>query len=327
MKAPKLLENESATSFKRRVKAWEQRTGQKYPRSRFGKSDEERILDGAITMTSRLDPKTDYSKDYDLDQVAKEEALSPGYYQEYRESEEGKRFLAEQEELQGNIDQDLKEQAAYRAASGEINYDKIDLGEEDGDVDESGIISKSDSDEVSEATLKEKMAGIQTAIKDYYIAKGSAHGQKVLDKVGGQEYTTNFREAFRNANKTQVYADTMESGSPLEKSNVFSQAAMDWGQYKQGDTLGVMTRNQRRAYDEAVAAMKEQKLADEATGGSGVYGEKGKETLTEWTTDQKANEKGKVLATDAQKSTETPIQETSDILKEKELEKGIKMGS
>ena len=317
MKAPKLLENESATSFKRRVKAWEQRTGQEYPRSRFGKSDEERILDGAITTTSRLDQKKDYSKDYDLDQVAKEEALSPSYYQEYRESEAGKQFLAEQEEIQGNIDQDLKEQAAYRAASGEINYDEIDLGEEDGN--KSGIVeSKTDSDEVNQATLQEKMAGIQTAIKDYYIAKGSAHGQKVLDKVGGQEYTTNFREAFRNANKTQVYADTMESGSPLEKSNVFSQAAMDWGQYKQGDTLGVMTRNQRRAYDEAVAAMKEQKLADEATGGSGVYGEKGKETLTEWTTDQEANEKGKVLGTDAQQSTETPIKETSNILKDKD---------
>ena len=315
MKAPKLLENESATSFKRRVKAWEQRTGQKYPRSRFGKSDEERILDGAITTTSRLDQKTDYSKDYDLDQIAKEESLSPSYYQEYSESEAGKQFLAEQEEIQGNVEQDLKEQAYARAASGEINYDEIDVGGED----ESGIVeSPSDSDEVNQATLQEKMAGIQTAIKDYYIAKGSAHGQKVLDKVGGQEYTTSFREAFRNANKTQVYADTMESGSPLEKSNVFSQAAMDWGQYKQGDTLGVMTRNQRRAYDEAVSAMNEQKLADEATGGSGVYGEKGKETLTEWTTDQKANEKGKVLATDAQKSTETPIKETSDILKDKD---------
>ena len=314
MKAPKLLENESATSFKRRVKAWEQRTGQKYPRSRFGKSDEERILDGAITTTSRLDQKKDYSKDYDLDQIAKEESLSPSYYQEYSESEAGKQFLAEQEEIQGNVEQDLKEQAYARAASGEINYDEIDVGGED----ESGIVeSPSDSDEVNQATLQEKMAGIQNAIKDYYTAKGAAHGQKVLDKVGGQEYTTNFREAFRNANKTQVYADTMESGSPLEKSNVFSQAAMDWGQYKQGDTLGVMTRNQRRAYDEAVAAMNEQKLADEATGGSGVYGEKGKETLTEWTTDQKANEKGKVLATDAQKSTETPIQETSDILKDK----------
>ena len=314
MKAPKLLENESATSFKRRVKAWEQRTGQKYPRSRFGKSDEERILDGAITTTSRLDQKKDYSKDYDLDQIAKEESLSPSYYQEYSESEAGKQFLAEQEEIQGNVEQDLKEQAYARAASGEINYDEIDVGGED----ESGIVeSPSDSDEVNQATLQEKMAGIQNAIKDYYTAKGAAHGQKVLDKVGGQEYTTSFREAFRNANKTQVYADTMESGSPLEKSNVFSQAAMDWGQYKQGDTLGVMTRNQRRAYDEAVAAMNEQKLADEATGGSGVYGEKGKETLTEWNTDQKANEKGKVLATDAQKSTETPIQETSDILKDK----------
>ena len=155
MKAPKLLVNESATSFKRRVKAWEQRTGQKYPRSRFGKSDEERILDGAITTTSRLDQKKDYSKDYDLDQIAKEESLSPSYYQEYSESEAGKQFLAEQEEIQGNVEQDLKEQAYARAASGEINYDEIDVGGED----ESGIVeSPSDSDEVNQATLQEKMA-------------------------------------------------------------------------------------------------------------------------------------------------------------------------
>tara|TARA_R100001594_G_scaffold110440_1_gene145179 strand:- start:1308 stop:2288 length:981 start_codon:yes stop_codon:yes gene_type:complete len=325
MKAPKLLENESATSFKRRVKAWEQRTGQKYPRSRFGKSDEERILDGAITTTSRLDQKKDYSKDYDLDQVAKEEALSPSYYQEYIQSKEGKEFSESEAAIQEGIETDRREDQLLQISQEGVTLPEAAQNrEEEQQVENTGVLT--DSDEVNQATLQEKMAGIQTAIKDYYTAKGAAHGQKVLDKVGGQEYTTNFREAFRNANKTQVYADTMESGSPLEKSNVFSQAAMDWGQYKQGDTLGVMTRNQRRAYDEAVSAMNEQKLADEATGGSGVYGEKGKETLTEWTTDQGANEKGKVLATDAQESTKNVIEETSDILKEKELEKGIKMG-
>jgi len=280
MKAPKLLKNESATSFKRRVKAWEQRTGQKYPRSRFGKSDEERILDGAITTTSRLDPKTDYSKDYDLDQVAKEEALSPGYYQEYSESEEGKRFLAEQEELQGNIDQGLKEQAYARAASGEINYDEIDIGGED----ESGIVKpSSDSDEVSQATLKEKMDGIQQAITDYYTAKGAAHGQKVLDKVGGQEYTTNFREAFRNANKTQVWEDTMDTDAPLEKSNVFTVDPAT------GLPLGVMTRNQRRAWDTANA----KRLAQEAMDKNPEYKDPtdGSDTPKEWTTDDPVKEK------------------------------------
>jgi len=297
MKAPKLLENESATSFKRRVKAWEQRTGQKYPRSRFGKSDEERILDGAITTTSRLDQKKDYSKDYDLDQIAKEESLSPSYYQEYSESEAGKQFLAEQEEIQGNVEQDLKEQAYARAASGEINYDEIDVGGED----ESGIVEPpSDSDEVSQALLQEKMDGIQQALKDYFTEKGASHGRKVLDKVGNKAYTTNFQEAMRHADKTQAWEDTINTDAPLEKSNVFSKASMDWGMYKEGDILGVMTRNQRRAYDEANARRKQQAMADEATGGSGVYGEKdteGQGTLTEWTTDQEVNEGGVKIET------------------------------
>ena len=128
------------------------------------------------------------------------------------------------------------------------------------------------------------MDGIQTAIKDYYTAKGAAHGQKVLDKVGGQEYTTNFREAFRNANKTQAWADTMDS-APLEKSNVFSKAAMDFGMYKKGDTLGVMTRRQRRAYDEAVAQAEMDKNSEyqDPTDGSS--------TPKEWTTDDPVKEK------------------------------------
>ena len=316
MKAPKLLKGESATSFKRRVKAWEQRTGQKYPRSRFGKSDEERILDGAITTTSRLDQKKDYSKDYDLDQVAKEEALSPSYYQEYIQSKEGKEFSESEAAIQEGIETDRREDLLLQISQEGVTLpEAAEKRQEEQQLENTGVLT--DSQEVGQEVLLEKARKVQEARTDLLVTQGAVQQQQVLDRLGGQEYTTSFREAFRNANKTQVYADTMESGSPLEKSNVFSQAAMDWGQYKQGDTLGVMTRNQRRAYDEAVAAMKEQKLADEATGGSGVYGEKGKETLTEGTTDQEANEKGKVLATDPQKSTESVIKETSDILKDK----------
>ena len=71
-------------------------------------------------------------------------------------------------------------------------------------------------------------------------AKAAAHG--------GQEYTTSFREAFRNANKTQVYEDTMDrEGGPLAKSNVFTIDP------DTGLPLGVMGRSQRRAWDEANA--------------------------------------------------------------------------
>ena len=41
-----------------------------------------------------------------------------------------------------------------------------------------------------------------------------------LNAATDNSYTTNFREAMRNANTTQVYADTIDSETPLEKSNV-----------------------------------------------------------------------------------------------------------
>ena len=239
MKAPKLLKNESATSFKRRVKAWEQRTGQKYPRSRFGKSDEERILDGAITTTSRLDPKTDYSKDYDLDQVAKEEALSPGYYQEYSESEEGKRFLAEQEELQGNIDQGLKEQAYARAASGKINYDEVELP---GEEDKTNFVQTPSPTWGMNDTDRVNAANIQKVVY-------AADQNKKLSEIGGKEYVTDYQTAVRNAggpwgDVEQYYGeDVLDSaGNRVRKSNVFT---LD----EDGNPMGVKTRRQRLAAD------------------------------------------------------------------------------
>jgi hypothetical protein len=59
---PKLKKNESAASFKARVKTWELRTGKKYPKPRsIGPlSDEQRILGSALTIGSLN--KKDYSK-------------------------------------------------------------------------------------------------------------------------------------------------------------------------------------------------------------------------------------------------------------------------
>jgi hypothetical protein len=58
---PKLKKNESAASFKARVKTWELRTGKKYPKPGIGPlSNEQRILGGALTIGSLN--KKDYSK-------------------------------------------------------------------------------------------------------------------------------------------------------------------------------------------------------------------------------------------------------------------------
>ena len=312
MKAPKLLKDESATSFKRRVKAWEQRTGQKYPRSRFGKSDEERILDGAITTTSRLDQKKDYSKDYDLDQVAKEEALSPGYYREFLESKEGQEFSDSEAAIQEGIETDRRENQLLQISQEGVTLPKAaeerqkeaettvgtQLGEAfSSDIDEEGRTRLAVFDRTV-ATERAKIMNANAAVKK-------------VDAYTNHSYTTNFKEAFRNANISQVYEDTIDS-APLEKSNVFSKAEMDWGQYKKGDTLGVMGRSQRRAYDEAVA---QAQLTEDEVGAMEDTGRSASET--------KAIHSDKGLETviggiDAQKSTETPIKETSNILKDKD---------
>ncbi len=113
-------------------------------------------------------------------------------------------------------------------------------------------VSVSDQLQASNEELNIALQQRADAEKNLLLVKQSAIEKQKIADLGGQEYTTNFQEAMRHANKTQAWSDTIDS-APLEKSNVFSKAEMDWGQYKAGDTLGVMTRNQRRAYDEAVA--------------------------------------------------------------------------
>jgi len=63
MKPPKLKKNESTKSFKARVKAWERATGKKYPRTFSGKTDSERVLDGAVRVMG-LEKFKDYTTDY-----------------------------------------------------------------------------------------------------------------------------------------------------------------------------------------------------------------------------------------------------------------------
>tara|TARA_R100000781_G_scaffold103822_1_gene67493 strand:+ start:86 stop:991 length:906 start_codon:yes stop_codon:yes gene_type:complete len=123
---------------------------------------------------------------------------------------------------------------------------------------ESGVV-KSDSDLDGEKELKEKAVIVEKAKTDLFSTQIAVSKQRELDRQGGQEYTTNFQEAMRHANKSQAWEDTIDSDRPLEKSNVFTKAAMDWGQYKEGDTLGVMTRRQRRAYDEFVSKAEQAK--------------------------------------------------------------------
>ena len=64
MKAPKLLKNESAASFKARVKSWEKATGKKYPTTFSGKTNEERVLAGETRLTGLGIKPKDYTSEY-----------------------------------------------------------------------------------------------------------------------------------------------------------------------------------------------------------------------------------------------------------------------
>jgi len=290
MKAPKLKPNETTKSFKKRVAEWERVTGKKYPTTFSGQSNEERVLTGGSQNFGLNKPQNYYDKEYQ-DQIREVERLNVKVpsTEDLEEDYLSKLARGEVDPLQEPnpipINQnDLTTQA--------VNREKVEIP---GEGDESTTAElPSDSDEVSQALLQEKMDGIQQALKDYFTEKGASHGRKVLDNIGNKAYTTNFQEAMRHANNTQAWEDTINTDAPLEKSNVFTVDP------DTGLPLGVMTRNQRRVWDEANARKKQQAMADEATGGSGVYGEKdtkGQGTLTEWTTDQEVNEGGVKIET------------------------------
>jgi hypothetical protein len=106
---------------------------------------------------------------------------------------------------------------------------------------------------------------------------------KKVDAYTNHSYTTNFKEAFRNANVSQVYEDTMGTDSPLVKSNVFTIDPAT------GLPLGVMGRSQRRAWDEANA----KRLAQAEMDKNPEYQDPtdGSDTPKEWTTDDPVEEK------------------------------------
>ena len=255
MKAPKLLQNESAKSFKQRVAAWEKKTGQKYPRSFTGQTDEERILSGAIQMGSAFESKIDYSKDYDLDQIAKEESLSPKYYQSYRDSKEGKQFSKEQEEIQSNIDQDLKEKTYT------MDYSDVVLPDDKGTEDDTAVIEQPPIGDDGVQANEEDKAILRKDIDRQIAVKRNEQYLKSVSWDGmNRTYTSNYREAVKNAaGWSQFYDEPDEFGNPIKKSDVFTRG-------EDGQPLGVMGRSQRRAYDMKMheAEMAKQKKESES---------------------------------------------------------------
>jgi len=115
--------------------------------------------------------------------------------------------------------------------------------------------------------------------QNYLINQNAAIANQTVSESGGQEYTTSYQEAIKNSNKTQAWEDTIDSETPLEKSNVFTIDP------DTGMPLGVMTRSQRRTWDEANARKKESlKATMDDTGRSAsdikaIHSKKGLETV------------------------------------------------
>jgi len=179
---------------------------------------------------------------------------------------------------------------------------QIDLGtetvpNEGGDEEDdtsSGVIEQPPTGDDQEQANTENRGELKKDIdRQIAVAKNEEYLKSVSWDGMNRTYTSNYREAVKNAaGWSAYYDDSPDPNNPIARSDVFTRG-------EDGQPLGVMTRSQRRAYDERMHEAKmnqqHQKNADEATGGSGVYGEKGKETTTEWTTDQEANEAGKVI--------------------------------
>ena len=122
MKAPRLLKQESISSFRARVAAWENRTGKKYPQTGWGTREERALSNRAMIGISG--PTIDYSKDYNLDDESKEFSLDPSNNKRWRESEEGVKFSREQLAIQQNVEDAAKEEAYAKAVKGNKNLEE-----------------------------------------------------------------------------------------------------------------------------------------------------------------------------------------------------------
>ena len=193
MKAPKLLKNESTASFRTRVAMWEKRTGKKYPKSGWG-TREERALSNRIKLGDfGQSNQLDYSKDYNLDDQAKEESLAGGYVK-YRDSKEGKEFARQQLAIQEAEDQDKKEDFAYKASKG-LN---IDTSQVDNAVD---VLNKLKGENKQKLSIPQESVKEVQKVEETVTSKVSATKEPWTGEVGKRTLTnpTSIQKKLRKA--------------------------------------------------------------------------------------------------------------------------------
>lgn len=248
MKAPKLKQNESTESFKKRVAEWERVTGKPYPMTFGGNSDEERVLRGETRMFGLDKPKT-YTNE-------SEDWYTDPEYESLRKDDAIRNYTPPTLE-------DQNEDFLSRLARGEVDPSETVLPEPE--VDDTAPLGGRynpgiELGQIAGGDQTMVLAGMDAKIDRQYVkdkmsVKNQAAELKQLNTATNNTYVTDYQTAMKQGVPQFYGEDTLAEGpygeKRMKKSNVFTEAAFDWGQYKEGDTLGVMGRGQREAYDRA----------------------------------------------------------------------------
>lgn len=277
---PLLQAGESPKSFKQRVAAWEKRTGREYVPMEFG--EEEKILSGK-TLIGGWGNQTDYfsndsivneqnikagmglgdeaiyarsiERDKEMDRLAESgETDDEGIFRNLgsiREASEnyektkaeantpvGKLKALMQRQAEGEEISDDQWEGYLRDFSSEYGGTRMPTGP---DATDDEIGQTIDDDDY---TYQKKKAGLKKEMAEKGMEIENERYLKSVSQDGlNRTYTTNYRDAVKNAAGWSRFYDEQEGGRPVERSDVFTIDP------ETGMPVGVMTRNQRRAFD------------------------------------------------------------------------------
>ena len=257
---PLLQANESPASFKKRVKAWEKRTGREYVPMQLGA--EQKILSGKTTIGGWGNQTDYFSNDSLVNEQNIKAAMGMGYVDPNAVSPEWKEpaTYARSIERDKEIDQ-MKADGETEYDQGSVQYavdeynkrqeeEKAQLeawreeagypGVKGGDADY-GQWRGTDDDYV----FKVQDAEIE---RDYAQKKMANNNERYLKSRASfgtaETYTSNYKEAIKQGTGWKAYwDDSPDADNPIAKSDVFTIDPAT------GMPLGVMTRSQRRAWD------------------------------------------------------------------------------
>ncbi len=241
--APRLLKNESPSSFKARVKAWETNTGKKYPTTFSGKSDAERILAGEARLPGLGIKGKDFSDEY-LDEIKEYQRTKPKQSIEDRDEQQIADIASGKTDLSTINATPLNRQeiAISKAAERQSKFDKQRLDD----------AAKAENKEISE-NIK-----FQDELNpDSYGALARRYGLEIgrSDSVRSDANPLTISKPIPSDKQDQsgmgkgvepignYKSDNTSGNNSNFKSDVFTINP------ETGKAVGVLTRSQRRAFE------------------------------------------------------------------------------